>query len=157
MFCLFVFLGFTDISHKHSIICYCQGHLLLHTNVHLVFESYLPLAKADGTFGDSQWKVERQNRLVIYKKFSEEIDCPKQISKCTGIPLSTLYRVVKNIRTGRGIGRHGGSGRPRKLNETDRMRLGQLVRFGTFRTLAHFRNKIKEEALLYPGKPFTIS
>ena len=58
--------------------------------------------------------------------------------------LSTVYRVVKNIRSWRGIEQQEGSRRPRKLNETDRRRLGQLVRFEKFKSLTHFRNKMIE-------------
>ena len=71
--------------------------------------------------------------------------------------LATVYRIVKNIRTGRGIEQEEGSGRPRKLNETDR-RLGQLVCFGKFKTLTHFGNEtIGRGSLLYQGKPFSMS
>ena len=106
--------------------------------MHLVFETYPPLAKADDTFSDTRWKMERQNRFVISEKFSEGTESPKQISKCAGIPLATVYRVVKNTRPLRGLERQEVSGCPRKLNETDRSRLGELVRSGKFRTLTLF-------------------
>ena len=64
----------------------------------------------------------------------------KQISD----PLATVYRGVKNIRAGRGVEQQEGSGRLRKLNETDRSRLGQLVRFEKFKTLTSFRNEMIE-------------
>ena len=56
--------------------------------------------------------------------------------------LATVYRIVKNIRTGRGIEQEEGSGRPRKLNETDRRKLEQLVRLGKCKTTTHFRNEM---------------
>ena len=56
--------------------------------------------------------------------------------------LATVYRIVKNIWTGRGIEQEEGSGRPRKLNETDRRKLEQLVRLGKCKTTTHFRNEM---------------
>ena len=69
----------------------------MHKNVHLVFESYHPLAKADDTFSDPRWKTERQNRPIISSFFfffliNEGIESPKGISKCTAIPLASVYR-----------------------------------------------------------------
>ena len=55
--------------------------------------------------------------------------------------LATVYRIVKNIRTGRGIEQEEGSGRPRKLNETDRRKLEQLVRLGKCKTPTYSRKK----------------
>ena len=69
-----------------------------------------------------KWNV-KTDLFFSEKKISEGIESSKQISKCTGIPLMTVYRVVKNIPAGKGIERQNGSGRPRKLNETSRRRL----------------------------------
>ena len=85
------------------------------------------------------------SKPVCYScKFSEGIESLKEISKCTGIPLATVCRVVKNVRALRGLERQEGSWRPRKLNKTDRSRLGQLVRFEKFKTLTSFRNEMIE-------------
>ena len=83
-----------------------------------------------------------QNRFVILGKFQEGITDPKAISECTGIPRSTVYRVVKNIRSGEGIERKVVTGRPRKFDETDRRRLGQLVRYGKFRSLSDYQRDL---------------
>ena len=85
-----------------------------------------------------------KTRFVLSEEFSGGTESPKEIPKCTGIALATVYRGVKNIRAGRGVEQQEGSGRLRKLNETDRSRLGQLVRFEKFKTLTSFRNEMIE-------------
>ena len=85
-----------------------------------------------------------QNRVVIHGKFNEGMTNPKDISKSTGIPQSTVYRVVKKIRSGDGIDRKEVEGRPKKFAETDRRRFGQLVRYGKFRSLSDYQRELIE-------------
>ena len=102
--------------------------------MHLVFESYLPPVKADDnsvTLG-GKWKA--KTNWLFLRNSLKDLESQKEISKCIGIPLATVYRVMKNLRVGRGIERQEGSGRPRELSETDRRRLGPLVRFGKLKT-----------------------
>ena len=56
-----------------------------------------------------------ENRVVILGKFNEGMTNPKDISKSTGIPQSTVYRIVKKIRSGNGIDHREVEGRPKKL------------------------------------------
>ena len=78
--------------------------------------------------------MKRQNYWLFLKNSLKDIESQKEISKYTGITLATVYRGMKNLRVGRGIERHEGSGRPWKLKETDRRRLGPLVRFRKLKT-----------------------
>ena len=63
------------------------------------------------------------------------------MSKCTKIPLATMYFVVKNIEAGRGIERQEGNGCLKKLNETNRRRLGQLGLVSSWSVLESLRLK----------------
>ena len=53
------------------------------------------------------------------------------------VPSFQQYSHWKRNRTAR-------SGRPKKRSETDRRRLGQLVRLVKFKTLTHFQNEMIE-------------
>ena len=84
--------------------------------------------------------MEPENRFEISGKEKKRKESVKEFKLRK--TLATVYRIVKNIRTGRGIEQEEGSGRPRKLNETDRRKLEQLVRLGKYKTTTHFRNEM---------------
>lgn len=89
-------------------------------------------------------KMQASRRVRILEQFNQGIENPSVISVNTGIPLSTVYRITKNLREGKGIQRQEGSGRPRKLGEVDRRRLGQFVRHGKFKSVAYFQQRLIE-------------
>ena len=80
-----------------------------------------------------------KNKVVILGKINEGMTNPNDISKSTGIPQYTVYRIVKKLRSGDGIDRKEVEVRPKKFAETDRRRRGQLVRCGKFRSLSDYQ------------------
>ena len=79
-----------------------------------------------------KWNVKTDLLFPKKKKLSEGIETPKENSECTGIPLPTVYRVVKTAGARKGIEQQKGP--RRKLNETDRRRHGQMGCFGKYKT-----------------------
>ena len=66
-------------------------------------------------------------RVLIQDLYDAGIQKPSIISERARIPLSTCYRVVGNIESGKGIERQEGSGRQKIFTNTDRQRLRQVV------------------------------
>ena len=65
--------------------------------------------------------------VLIQDLYDAGIQKPSIISERARIPLSTCYRVVWNIESGKEIERQEGGGRPKIFTNTDRQRLRQVV------------------------------
>ena len=68
-----------------------------------------------------------EKRRSIFELCSQGIDDVNTLAERTGTPLSTVYRIKKNFTEGKGFEHQKGAGRPRKLDFTDRVRLGILA------------------------------
>ena len=64
---------------------------------------------------------------MIYELYDEGITNVNTLSERTDTPVSTVYRIKKNIIEGKQIEHQKGAGRPRKLEFGDRVRLGILT------------------------------
>jgi len=74
---------------------------------------------------DSDLDIQRK---VIQWHWNHGNQDAKSITKTTGIPKSTVYRVISRIKSGEGIGRRPGTGRPSILQPVDRRRVAHLAR-----------------------------
>ena len=61
--------------------------------------------------------------------YNAGITSAQQLTEQTGCSRATVFRVIKRIRDGESLERKEGSGRQESLAETDRRRLGQLLRW----------------------------
>ena len=83
-----------------------------------------------------------EKRRLILKLYDEGITDVHTLSERADTPLSTVYRVRKNIESGEGIEHRKGAGRPRKLDFGDRVRLGILASTKKRASISNIRYEI---------------
>jgi len=83
-----------------------------------------------------------EKRKIILELYNEGIMSSADIFKRASIPLSTVYRVVKNIENGQSVEHQKGAGRPRKLDKSDRIRLGIVASKNRRRSIDNIRRDI---------------
>jgi len=83
-----------------------------------------------------------EKRKIILELYNEGITSSADISERASISLSTVYRVVKNIENGQSVEHQKGAGRPRKLDKSDRIRLGIVASKNRRRSIENIRRDI---------------
>jgi len=83
-----------------------------------------------------------EKRKIILELYNEGIMSSADISERASIPLFTMYRVVKNIENGQSVEHQIGAGRPRKLDKSDRIRLGIVASKNRRRSIENIRRDI---------------
>jgi len=81
-----------------------------------------------------------EKRKIILELYNEGIMSSADIFKRASIPLSTVYRVVKNIENGQSVEHQKGAGR--KLDKSDRIRLGIVASKNRRRSIENIRRDI---------------
>ena len=72
-------------------------------------------------------KAEQQVRDTLQFLWDAGTHNPNDLIKATGIPPATVYRTIKKIKSGKGVGRKAGSGKVPILRGDDRRRVTQLA------------------------------
>ena len=81
-----------------------------------------------------------EKRKIILELYNEGIMSSADISERASIPLFTMYRVVKNIENGQSVEHQKGAGR--KLDKSDRIRLGSVASKNRRRSIENIRRDI---------------
>ena len=89
--------------------------------------------------------TQEHKRLFVLHLYNQGDTCAQSIHAKTGIPLSTIYRIIKDIKESNGVQRKPGSGRPHIIDSNTSKSIGQYIRHDSTITTRDIAIKLHEQ------------